>query len=65
MNDLDPNHLLPLWRAVVAHFRRYPPLVQSHGRGKAAVPTTQPQRDTAPTKKSVYRQRVTLPRWYW
>ena len=29
MNDLDPNYLLPLWRAVVAYFRRYRPLV--HG----------------------------------
>jgi hypothetical protein len=26
--DLDPNFLLPLWRALVAYFRRYQPLVQ-------------------------------------
>lgn len=26
--DLDPNYLLPLWRALVDHFRTYPPLVQ-------------------------------------
>lgn len=29
MNDLDPNYLLPLWKAVVAYFRRYRPLVQA------------------------------------
>lgn len=29
--DLDPNYLLPLWRALVAHFGRHPPLVQAHG----------------------------------
>lgn len=29
MNDLDPNYLLPLWRAVIAYFRSNPPLVQA------------------------------------
>jgi hypothetical protein len=29
MNDLDPNYLLPVWRAVVRYFRRYRPLVQA------------------------------------
>ena len=29
MNDLDPNFLLPLWRAVIAHFSRYQPLIQA------------------------------------
>ena len=29
--DLDPNYLLPLWRALTAHFGRHPPLVQAHG----------------------------------
>ena len=28
MNELDPNYLLPLWRAVVTYFSRYRPLVQ-------------------------------------
>ncbi|HSC48566.1 MAG TPA: hypothetical protein VLG68_10820 [Gammaproteobacteria bacterium] len=28
-DDLDPNYLLPLWRALVRYFRTYPPLVQS------------------------------------
>lgn len=27
--DLDPNFLLPLWRALVAYFGRYRPLVQA------------------------------------
>lgn len=27
--DLDPNFLLPLWRALVGYFRAYPPLVQA------------------------------------
>ena len=30
MNELDPNYLLPLWRAVVAHFSRYRPLVHAN-----------------------------------
>ena len=29
MNELDPNYLLPLWRAVVNYFSRYQPLVQA------------------------------------
>ncbi len=29
MSDLDPNFLLPLWRALVRYLRAYPPLVQS------------------------------------
>lgn len=32
MNDLDPNYFLPLWRAVIAYFRRFQPLVQSDQR---------------------------------
>ena len=27
--DLDPNFFLPLWRALVAYFRNYKPLVQA------------------------------------
>jgi len=29
MPDLDPNYLLPVWRAIVGYFRRYRPLVQA------------------------------------
>ncbi len=29
MSDLDPNYLLPLWQALVRHFRAHPPLVQA------------------------------------
>lgn len=29
MSDLDPNYLLPLWKAVVSYFTRYRPLVQA------------------------------------
>lgn len=29
MHDLDPNYLLPLWKAVVAYFRRYRPVIQA------------------------------------
>jgi len=29
MNDMDPNFLLPLWRAVITYFSRYRPLVQA------------------------------------
>lgn len=29
--DLDPNYLLPLWRALTTYFGRHPPLVQAHG----------------------------------
>jgi len=32
MNDLDPNLLLPLWRAVVAYFSHYRPLAQAEQR---------------------------------
>lgn len=28
VTDLDPNFLLPVWRALVTYFRRYRPLVQ-------------------------------------
>lgn len=43
MYDLDPNFLLPLWRAVIAHFRRFRPLVQAEQqlyapRGRGARP---------------------------
>jgi hypothetical protein len=27
--DLDPNFLLPIWRALVRYYRAYPPLVHS------------------------------------
>ncbi|MGE5624604.1 MAG: hypothetical protein ACM3ZT_03555 [Bacillota bacterium] len=27
--DLDPHYGLPLWRALVAYFRHYPPLVHA------------------------------------
>lgn len=27
--DLDPNFLLPLWRALVRYFRAYPPVVHA------------------------------------
>ncbi len=29
MTDVDPKYGLPLWWAVVHHFRKYPPLVQA------------------------------------
>jgi len=32
MHDLDPNYLLPVWRALVSYFRRYRPLVQADQR---------------------------------
>lgn len=35
MNDLDPNYLLPLWRALVRYFRTYRPLVQDYTAGPA------------------------------
>ena len=30
MNDLDPNYLLPLWRALITYFRRFRPLVHDY-----------------------------------
>jgi hypothetical protein len=51
MNELDPNYLLPLWRAIVSYFSHYRPLVQTNqqldppGSGAARValaPTAKP-----------------------
>jgi hypothetical protein len=43
--DLDPNFLLPLWRALVRYFRAYPPVV--HGPQQLELPLPREANSTA------------------
>jgi len=63
VQDMDPRRAKGLWRALLAYFRAYPPLVQSHGcdmrRARSARSELQMQ-GHAPTGKTRPRIRI-----YW
>jgi hypothetical protein len=39
--DLDPNFLLPIWRALVRYFRAYPPVIQAQQQLELPLPSGQ------------------------
>ena len=62
--DLDPNFLLPLWQALVRHFRAHPPVVQAPQQLGLELqpPERQKTRQSQPMSRSSYRHLKALER---